>query len=299
MDDERQSSIDDLIADLGRTKEEVNKTKMETLKVHKDIGYFYYENDRLEQALEGTIQNLSPLSGNTQPLGSGESSLLESSRQLRTYMSGKRYQLQSLSANFTDISTPAASGSVMLANSTNIYAEKVEQYHLPPIPPSIRNQIDPYNIDQVGVEKEVIGLLQEIDKTLCDLYQNIKDIIKAPHKGKLDYAASEMRKLVWGLLRKLAPHEKVSSVQGFIQNPEKQSGIPTYRQQVTYILTGAATMGGPKENLISSVFEAIEQALGAFSSRIKAFGSISDEQIRINMAACERAILTLLKNRKV
>jgi hypothetical protein len=297
--DEKKPSIDALIADLGETKREINITKLEAQKVHKSVGNFYYENERLEKALEGAIQNLGPLSGHAQSFGNAESSLLDSSRRLRDYIIEKRYQLQNISAGFTDISTTVASGSVMLANSANIYSENIEQYHLPPIPPSIQKQINPYVFDQEGVEEELIGFLQEIDKPLRVLYSNIRDIFKTPHQGRLDYAASEMRKLVWEILRKLAPHEKVSSSVGFTQDPGKDAGVPTYRQQVAYILTGAATMMGPKESLISSVFVAIDHALGAFSSRIKAFGTISDEQIEMNMAACERAILTLLKNRKV
>ena len=50
MSDEKNTSIEDLIAFLREGKEEVCQTKLEAQRVHKKLGNFYYECDRLEEA---------------------------------------------------------------------------------------------------------------------------------------------------------------------------------------------------------------------------------------------------------
>lgn len=299
MPEEKKISIDELIASIKETREEVSQTKLEAAKAHEKTGNFYYECERVEQALDGTIENLDPLSGHVQPTREGVVLLFDTSGRLQDYFEEKRNGLHKTVEIFTDSSTASASGSMMLANSANLYAANAESLVLPPAPPSIQKGIDPYATDQEDVEKELTILLETVDQSLSKQYSELKTISKTPYKEKLAYASGAMRTLIWKIFRQLAPHDKVCASPGFVQNPEKDLGVPTRRQQVAYIMTGEADLKGAKAALIDSIFATIDEALGTFSGRIKALGAIPDEQIRMNMVACARALLALLKNRKV
>ncbi|MFH1702172.1 MAG: hypothetical protein ABIB41_01910 [Nitrospirota bacterium] len=296
---QEENSIEKAINVVKETKGELSIANSEAKKAYMNLAKVCYEYDRLEQALNGTIQNLAPISGYTQSLEGTVIPIIDTSKELSVYLKDQRQEFKKISEIFTDTSSIPASGSSILANSTNLYSANIEVFNLYPVPPSIEKNVNPYVTDQEEVEDELKKLLQEIDPSLSELYSESKEIFKTPHRNRLDYAATEMRKLIWEILRKLAPHDKVSASCGFIQDPNKEQGVPTYRQQIAFILTGGAELRSAKANLIKSVFEAIDDALSVFSGKIKTIKGAPDQQIRLTMDACERAILTLLKNMKV
>ena len=194
----------------------------------------------------------------------------------------------------------SASAVQILYGSTGVYEANAYAQKLPPIPPSVDEKIDPYSEDQPEVVEDLRKHLKDIDPRLDDFYMGAKEIFETPQRARLKAASSNMRTIIWEVYRKLAPHEKVAAAPGFKQIKEK-SGISTYRQRVAYILTGTADIDGPNVSLINIIFKQLENALEVFSGEVKQIevNLFSDYQVKKTMALCERALLSLLKNRKV
>jgi len=180
-----------------RTKEDVSKAKAEAQKAYTKIGNVYNEYERLEQALDGTISNLDPLSGHIRPLEGPLLSILGTSIDIKHYTREQTFELKKISDQLTDTSSLSASGSSILANSTNAYSMEIKNLNLCPVPPSIEKNIEPYAADEYEVEEEVKNLLNSIDPSLNELFSEAKEIFKTPHRNRLDFAATEMRKLIW------------------------------------------------------------------------------------------------------
>lgn len=200
---------------------------------------------------------------------------------------------------FTRTESLSANGTQILYGSTGVFENNATDLKINPVPPSVREQIDPYSEDQPEVVGELKGLLMAVDPQLENLYSAAREIFETPTRTRLEAASTSLRTLIWEIYRKLAPHEQVTAAVGFKpmkDNPKKA----TYRQRIAYILTGTAETDGPEASLIGTIFDDLDEALKVFSAKTKSIANrISDYQIKRTMAQCERALLSLLKGRKI
>ncbi|HUL29517.1 MAG TPA: hypothetical protein VLZ03_03605, partial [Thermodesulfobacteriota bacterium] len=190
-------------------------------------------------------------------------------------------------------------GSQILYGSSGVYEANANAQKLPLTPPSVEAKIDPYSEDQPEIVEDLRRHLKDIDSKLEELYMGAKQIFETPQRARLQGASTNMRIVVWEVYRILAPHEKVAAAPGFRQIKE-EAGKATYRQRVAYILTGTANIDGPDASVITTIFQQLDHALGVFSGEAKQIpdNNFSDYQIKKTMALCERALLSLLKNRR-
>lgn len=297
-----EPSLASTLEKITKTKGEVRLAKEGWKKVHEEAGLRYFEYDRLEAALDGVYRNLAPLSGigqiqDPERVNSIWGTCTSLCSSIAMEISGLQ-EFEVSSGDWAVMESIPASGSGILADSTAVYEVNADILELPAIPPSVEEQIDPYIADQPEVEKELQGMLRGIDTDLESQYLAVRKAFQTPDRAGLSAAASHMRTLIWEIFRRLAPKEEVAAAPGFVQHPEKDSGVPTFRQQVAYILTGTADINGPQVDLVDELFRNLDSALGIFSGRAKTINKISNYQLKQEMARCERTLLTLLKNRK-
>ncbi len=297
---EEMITVDKVSKKIPSLRDKINTVMEKTEKIHLMSGRYYYECDRLRNALDGVDKNLSPLHG-TSPM----TYLEKADNVYKTFASIEVVFDKDISiiedvektfAGMTKPSTISTAGATMLYDSSGLYEMNAELLDLPVTPPSVQDEIDPYAIDQPQVEKDVLKLIKDTDPDLEKLYLGIKEIFKTPQRSRLSAASSEMRKLIWEIFRKLAPHEKVSSAPGFKQI-HKDEGVATRRQQIAFIVTGTANINGPEVELINEIFNSLDAALGVFSGQAKELKKMSNHQVIKTIARCERTICSLLEKK--
>lgn len=301
---EKEDVVESTLEEMTLAEDNIGMVMVELKSVHEETGKRYYEYDRLKRAVHGGYQNLNELSGKgpivdvttVESISSNCAGLrIEIQKEISTLENFKRSM-----GNVPTTQSLSASGVQILYGSSGAYEANAKPKGLPPIPPSVEEKIDPYSEDQPEVVEDLRKHLKDIDTDLENSYTGAKEIFESPQRARLKAASSNMRTIIWEVFRKLAPHEKVAAAPGFKQI-KKEAGKSTYRQRVAYILTGTANIDGPDVSLINTIFQQLDYALGVFSGEVKQIevDHFSDYQVKKTMAQCERALLSLLKNRKV
>jgi hypothetical protein len=304
MLDKEQDEIDDTIKEMQDTESKIETLQEAYRKVHDKSSKRRYELARLRKAMEGARLNLTELSSCGKPLNAlGPLLHMRASCVMLSDIFQKEKQdvefFGRVMDGFTKTESLSANATQMLYGSTFVFENNATDLHLNPVPPSVREKIDPYSEDQPAIVEELRELLKSISPELENLYSAAKEIFEPPARARLEAAATNLRTLIWEIYRTLAPDEKVIAAQGF----KAIKGDPTkatYRQKIAYILTGTDETDGSDANLIETVFGDLNEALKVFSAKTKTISNtISDYQLTKTMAQCERALLSLLKNRKV
>jgi hypothetical protein len=301
---EKEGIIEKALEEITSTENSIETIKTALKGVHEETGKRYYEYERLGSALRGGYRNLAVLSGKTPIVGSTTiTSISWNCSGLQRWIQKEISTLETFQRSIRNVPTTqslSASAVQILYGSTEVYEANANTQKLPSTPPSVDEKIDPYSEDQPEVVEDLRKHLKDIDPSLEDSYMGAKEIFETPQRARLEAASSNMRTIIWEIYRKLAPHEKVVAAPGFKQT-KKDAGISTYRQRVAYILTGTADIDGPDVSLINTIFQQLDHALKVFSGELKQIdvNRFSDYQIKKTMALCERALLSLLKNRKV
>lgn len=298
-----ENLIKKAIEEIQETKGNVQLTKGSYKKIQQVAGKRYYELNRLEAAMDGAQKNLMQLSGRTQVNGLERVKwIIGTCNSLRPELEREKSSIDKfgrIMEGLTRTETLSANGTQILYGSTDLYERNVTNLGIPFTPPSVNEKIDPYFEDQPEIVEELKKLLNGIDPELEDLYLGAKDIFETPIRSRLEAASSNIRTLIWEIYRKLAPHDKVTSAAGFKQIKDDPK-LATYRQRIAFILTGTAEIDAPDTKLIDTVFKDLNEALSLFSAKSKAVNkNISDYQVKKTMAQCERALFSLLKNRKI
>jgi hypothetical protein len=301
---EKEGVIEEALEKMSLTKDNVETIKNIYNEMHEETGRRYYEYERLGKALDGGYKNLDALSGKDPIVASTRvESIASNCSSLQMGIQKEIVELKRIKQTMRYAATTeslSAAAVQILYGSTEVYESNANTKKLPPIPPSVYERIDPYSEDQPKVVEDLRKYLKDLSPELETLYLGAKEIFEAPHRSKLKAASSNMRTIIWEVYRKLAPHEKVVAAPGYKQI-KKEKGLATYRQRVAYILTGTADLDGSDVELVNSIFNDLDQALGVFSEETKQAEGIllSDHQVKKTIAQCERALLSLLKNRKV
>ncbi len=302
--DEEEEIIEKALEEITSTEDSIETIKTALKQVHEETGKRYYEYERLGSALRGGYRNLAVLSSKGPIVGlTTVTSISWSCSDLRRWIQRETSTLENVTQSMSNVPTTeslSASAVQILYGSTEVYEANAKTKKLPSIPPSVDEKIDPYSEDQPEVVEDLRKHLKNIDPSLEDSYMGAKEIFETPQRARLEAASSNMRTTIWEVYRKLAPQEKVAAAPGFKQI-KKDAGSATYRQRVAYILTGTADIDGPDVSLINTIFQQLDYSLKVFSGELKQIEAnrFSDYQIKKTMALCERALLSLLKNRKV
>jgi hypothetical protein len=301
---EKEDIIESTLEEMTLTEDNIEIVMVELKSVHEETGKRYYEYDRLKRAVRGGYQNINELSGKSPIVDpTTVTSISSNCSGLRIWIQKEISTLENFKRSMGNVPTTqslSASAVQILYGSTGAYEANANAKGLPPIPPSVKEKIDPYSEDQPEVVEDLRKHLKDIDPDLENSYMGAKEIFESPQRTRLKAASSNMRTIIWEVYRRLAPHEKVAAAPGFKQI-KKDAGISTYRQRVAYILTGTADIDGPDVTLINTIFQQLGHALEVFSGEVKQVevDHFSDYQVKKTMAQCERALLGLLKNRKV
>lgn len=302
--DKGQDEIKETIKDIKNTEDRIQLLENGYKKIHDESSKRYYELSRLRMAMGGARMNFAELSSSANSVIGLERVpfIRESCIILGQTFEKEKQVIDHFGREMDGFTRPeslSANGTQILYGSTALFENNAPALHLSPIPPSVREQIDSYSEDQPQIVEELKELLKGVDPELESLYSATKEVFETPIRSRLEAASANLRTLIWEIYRELAPHEKVTVATGFkpIKDDPK---IATYRQRIAYILTGTAETDGPDANLIGTIFEDLHEALKVFSAKTKSIANrISDHQVKKTMAQAERALLSLLKSRKI